>query len=41
MRMADVLTASRVVAAPVVMWLIFSDKQLAAYYLFAAAAITD
>jgi cardiolipin synthase len=41
MRIADVLTASRVIAAPVIMWLIVSDKPLAAYYLFAAAAITD
>ena len=41
MRIADVLTASRVIAAPVIMWLIISDKPLAAYYLFAAAAITD
>lgn len=41
MRIADVLTASRVIAAPVIMWLILSDEPLAAYYLFAAAAITD
>jgi len=41
MRIADVLTASRVIAAPAIMWLIISDKPLAAYYLFAAAAITD
>jgi phosphatidylglycerophosphate synthase len=41
MRIADVFTASRVVAAPVIMWLILSDEPLAAYYLFAAAAITD
>jgi phosphatidylglycerophosphate synthase len=41
MRIADVLTASRVIVAPVIMWLIFSTEMLAAYYLFAAAAITD
>ncbi len=41
MRLADVLTALRVVSAPIVIWLIFSDEALAAYYLFAAAAITD
>ena len=41
MRIADVFTASRVIAAPVIMWLILSDEPLAAYYLFAAAAITD
>ena len=41
MRIADVLTASRVIAAPIVIWLISSDELLAAYYLFAAAAITD
>ena len=41
MRIADVVTASRVIATPVIMWLILSDEPLAAYYLFAAAAITD
>ena len=41
MRMADVFTASRVVASPIVVWLILSDELAAAYYLFAAAAITD
>jgi cardiolipin synthase len=41
MRMADVLTASRIVAAPVIVWLIFSNKTEPAFYLFAAAAITD
>jgi len=41
MRIADVLTASRLISAPIVMWLIFSDEMLAAYYLFAAAAVTD
>ncbi len=41
MRIADVITASRVIATPVIMWLILSDEPLAAYYLFAAAAITD
>lgn len=41
MRIADVVTASRVIATPVIMWLIVSDEPLAAYYLFAAAAITD
>ena len=41
MRLADVLTASRIIATPVVIWLIVIDERLAAYYLFAAAAITD
>ena len=41
MRLADVLTSLRIVAAPIVIWLIFSDKAAAAYYLFAAAAISD
>ena len=41
MRLADVLTGSRIVAAPIIAWLIFSNKTEAAYYLFAAAAITD
>ncbi len=41
MRIADVLTSLRVVAAPIVMWLILSGETLAAYYLFAAAAMTD
>ena len=41
MRLADVLTASRIIATPIVIWLIVVDERLAAYYLFAAAAITD
>jgi len=41
LRLADVLTGSRIVVAPVVVWLIFSNRTDAAYYLFAAAAITD
>ena len=41
MRLADVLTASRIIAAPIIAWLIFSNEPLAAYYLFAAAAMTD
>jgi len=41
MRIADLLTGSRIVAAPVIVWLMFSNKIDAAYYLFAAAAITD
>ena len=41
MRIADVLTASRVIAAPIVIWLIFANETLAAFYLFAVAAITD
>ena len=40
-RLADILTGSRIVAAPIIAWLIFSNKTDAAYYLFAAAAITD
>jgi phosphatidylglycerophosphate synthase len=40
-RLADVLTGSRIVVAPIIVWLIFSDKPDAAYYLFATAAITD
>ncbi len=39
--MADVLTASRIIATPIILWLIVSDETLAAYYLFGAAAITD
>jgi phosphatidylglycerophosphate synthase len=41
MRMADVFTASRIVASPIIVWLIVSGELAAAYYLFAAAAITD
>jgi len=41
LRLADVLTASRIIAAPIIAWLIFSNETLAAYYLFAAAAMTD
>jgi len=41
MRLADVLTVSRIIATPIVIWLIVADERLAAYYLFAAAAITD
>ena len=41
MRIADALTASRIIAAPIISWLIFSNEPLAAYYLFAAAAMTD
>ncbi|MEE8372191.1 MAG: CDP-alcohol phosphatidyltransferase family protein [Dehalococcoidia bacterium] len=41
MRLADVLTASRIVASPIIVWLLISDEGSAAYYLFAAAAITD
>ena len=41
MRMADVFTASRIMASPIIVWLIVSDERAAAYYLFAAAAITD
>lgn len=41
MRIADIITTLRVVSAPIVMWLIFSDEMVAAYYLFAAAAISD
>ena len=41
MRLADILTGSRIVAAPVVVWLIVVNRTEAAYYLFAAAAITD
>jgi cardiolipin synthase len=40
-RLADVLTGSRIVAAPIVVWLIVSNRTEAAYYLFGAAAITD
>ena len=39
--MADVLTGSRIVAVPIIVWLIFSNETYAAYYLFGAAAITD
>ena len=41
MRTADALTASRIIAAPIISWLIFSNEPFAAYYLFAAAAMTD
>lgn len=41
MRLADVITGSRIVAAPIIVWLIFSGKTDIAYYLFGAAAITD
>jgi phosphatidylglycerophosphate synthase len=41
MRMADVLTGFRIVVAPIVIWLILCDERSTAYYLFAAAAITD
>ena len=41
MRIADALTASRIIAAPIISWLIFSNEPFAAYYLFAAAAMTD
>jgi phosphatidylglycerophosphate synthase len=41
MRIADILTASRVIASPVIVWLILSDELSSAYYIFAAAAITD
>ena len=41
MRIADVLTASRIVASPIIVWLIISGERDIAYYLFAAAAITD
>jgi phosphatidylglycerophosphate synthase len=41
LRLADVLTASRIIAAPIIAWLIFSNELFAAYYLFAAAAMTD
>jgi phosphatidylglycerophosphate synthase len=41
LRLADVLTASRIIAAPIISWLIFSNELFPAYYLFAAAAMTD
>ncbi len=41
MRMADVITASRILSAPIIIWLILSDERVVAYYLFAAAAISD
>ncbi len=40
-RLADVLTAARIVATPIIIWLIVSEQRDAAYYLFAFAAITD
>jgi phosphatidylglycerophosphate synthase len=40
-RLADVLTAARAVAAPIVIWLIVIEERDAAYYLFAFGAITD
>ncbi|MBW2598900.1 MAG: CDP-alcohol phosphatidyltransferase family protein [Deltaproteobacteria bacterium] len=41
MRIADILTALRIVATPIIIWLILHDEPVAAYYLFAAGAITD
>ena len=41
MRFADVLTGSRIVAAPVVACLIFWNHTVAAYYVFGAGVLTD
>ena len=41
MRIADLLTASRIIISPVIVWLILRDERATAYYIFAAAAITD
>jgi cardiolipin synthase (CMP-forming) len=41
MRMADVMTSLRIAITPVVIWLVLHDERVAAYYLFAAGAITD
>ncbi len=41
MRIADILTAYRIIIAPIVIWLIISGERVVPYYLFAAAAITD
>ena len=38
---ADLLTASRIIVAPIIIWLIVADERAVAYYLFAAAAATD
>ena len=40
-RLADVLTIARIVATPIIIWLIVSGERDAAYYLFAFGAITD
>ena len=40
-RLADVMTMLRIIAAPLVIWLILIEETLAAYYIFGAAAITD
>ena len=40
-RLADVLTTARIIAAPIIIWLIVSGQRDAAYYLFAFGAITD
>ncbi len=40
-RLADVLTTARIVATPIIIWLIVSEERDAAYYLFAFGAITD
>jgi phosphatidylglycerophosphate synthase len=41
MRIADILTALRVILTPVVMWLVFSDQAVAAVCVFAAGSMTD
>jgi cardiolipin synthase len=41
MRIADLLTASRIIISPVIVWLILHDERAIAYYIFAAAVITD
>jgi phosphatidylglycerophosphate synthase len=41
MRIADILTAMRVIFAPIIVWFILSDEVVAALCLYAAATITD
>ena len=41
MRIADILTTSRIIITPVILWLIVHDRPVPAFYLFAAGAITD
>ena len=41
MRIADILTALRLVLAPIVVWLVLSGQEVAALCVFAAGSITD
>jgi len=41
MRIADILTALRLVLAPIVIWLVLSGQEVAALCVFATGSITD